>query len=121
MQRETTSGGMVVNGTIIHLTNPYLPFGGVGTSGQGAYHGEHGFRTFSHQRAVLTETPAVACASCTRPMAVPCPGWRPGRYANWSGSQARVEARGTLPDGSWDFTGAITAGGAPAGSDRTRP
>ncbi|NTY01185.1 aldehyde dehydrogenase family protein [Deinococcus sp. JMULE3] len=55
VQRETTSGGMVVNGTVVHLSNPHLPFGGVGPSGMGNYHGEHGFRTFSHERAVLTE------------------------------------------------------------------
>ncbi|WP_188904880.1 aldehyde dehydrogenase family protein [Deinococcus aerophilus] len=53
--RETTSGGMVVNGTVIHLINPHLPFGGVGPSGMGKYHGEHGFRTFSHERAILHE------------------------------------------------------------------
>ncbi|GAA5440260.1 4,4'-diaponeurosporen-aldehyde dehydrogenase [Deinococcus caeni] len=55
VQRETTSGGMVVNGAVVHLTNPNLPFGGVGPSGMGNYHGEHGFRTFSHERAVLRE------------------------------------------------------------------
>ena len=55
VQNETTSGGLVVNGTIIHLTNPNLPFGGVGASGMGRYHGEYGFRTFSHERAVLVE------------------------------------------------------------------
>ncbi len=55
IKRSTQSGGMVVNGTVIHLTNPHLPFGGVGASGMGNYHGVHGFRTFSHQRAILTE------------------------------------------------------------------
>jgi len=55
VQRETTSGGLVINGTVIHLTNPNLPFGGVGASGMGRYHGEYGFRTFSHERAVLIE------------------------------------------------------------------
>ncbi|UQN07663.1 aldehyde dehydrogenase family protein [Deinococcus sp. QL22] len=55
IKRGTQSGGMVVNGTVIHLTNPHLPFGGVGASGMGNYHGVHGFRTFSHQRAILTE------------------------------------------------------------------
>lgn len=48
----TTSGGVCVNGTIFHIANPYLPFGGVGGSGMGAYHGEWGFETFSHRRAV---------------------------------------------------------------------
>ncbi|MDB5045376.1 MAG: aldehyde dehydrogenase [Deinococcus sp.] len=55
IKRSTQSGGMVVNGTVIHLSNPHLPFGGVGASGMGNYHGVHGFRTFSHQRAILTE------------------------------------------------------------------
>ncbi|UBV42206.1 aldehyde dehydrogenase family protein [Deinococcus taeanensis] len=55
VQQDTTSGGMVVNGTVVHLINPNLPFGGVGPSGMGSYHGEHGFRTFSHERAVLVE------------------------------------------------------------------
>lgn len=52
---HSTSGGLVENGVMIHLLNAHLPFGGVGESGQGAYHGEHGFRTFSHTRAVLHE------------------------------------------------------------------
>jgi aldehyde dehydrogenase (NAD+) len=51
--RRTTAGGSVVNDVVIHLANPDLPFGGVGESGQGSYHGEFGFRTFSHERAVL--------------------------------------------------------------------
>ncbi|ADV66661.1 aldehyde dehydrogenase family protein [Deinococcus maricopensis] len=55
--RDTTSGGAVVNGTVAHLANPHLPFGGVGASGQGRYHGEFGFRAFSHERAVLREPP----------------------------------------------------------------
>jgi aldehyde dehydrogenase (NAD+) len=48
----TTSGGVCVNGTLFHISNPHLPFGGVGPSGMGAYHGKFGFDTFSHQRAV---------------------------------------------------------------------
>jgi aldehyde dehydrogenase (NAD+) len=47
-----TSGGACVNGTLMHVSNPNLPFGGVGESGMGAYHGKFGFDTFSHQRAV---------------------------------------------------------------------
>ena len=49
----TASGGAVINNTLIHLLNPDLPFGGAGASGFGAYHGEHGFRSFSHQRSVV--------------------------------------------------------------------
>jgi aldehyde dehydrogenase (NAD+) len=51
--RGTTAGGTVVNHVICHLANPDLPFGGVGESGQGSYHGLAGFRAFSHERAVL--------------------------------------------------------------------
>lgn len=54
---RTTAGGTVVNGTLVHLVNPSLPFGGVGESGQGSYHGEFGFRAFSHERAVLRQGP----------------------------------------------------------------
>ena len=46
---DTSSGGACVNGTMFHVTNPLLPFGGVGESGMGAYHGRTGFDTFSHQ------------------------------------------------------------------------
>lgn len=51
--KNTSSGGTVTNHSIIHLGNPHLPFGGVGFSGQGNYHGFFGFKTFSHERAVL--------------------------------------------------------------------
>ena len=52
---RTAAGGTVVNNTVLHLANPYLPFGGVGESGSGSYHGRFGFVTFSHERAVLTQ------------------------------------------------------------------
>jgi len=52
---STTAGGSCVNTVIAHLANPELPFGGVGTSGQGSYHGVHGFRALSHARAVLRQ------------------------------------------------------------------
>lgn len=54
--REVPFGGGCVNDTLMHLGTPYLPFGGVGTSGIGSYHGEHGFRTFSHYKSVLKQT-----------------------------------------------------------------
>ncbi|MCC6436741.1 MAG: aldehyde dehydrogenase family protein [Acidimicrobiales bacterium] len=50
---STTSGGAAVNATMLHLAVPDLPFGGVGPSGTGAYHGEAGFLRFSHRRSVL--------------------------------------------------------------------
>lgn len=46
-------GGGVVNGTILHLTSPYMPFGGVGASGMGSYHGRYSFETFTHKKAIL--------------------------------------------------------------------
>jgi len=50
---RTTSGGVTLNGTILHYAQDDLPFGGVGPSGLGAYHGIEGFRTFSHQKSVF--------------------------------------------------------------------
>jgi len=47
------AGGMLVNDTALHLTNPYMPFGGVGDSGMGCYHGKFGFDCFSHKKGVL--------------------------------------------------------------------
>ena len=50
---RTSSGGVCVNDTINHFVVPGLPFGGVGTSGMGAYHGKHSFDVFSHHKGVL--------------------------------------------------------------------
>ncbi|WP_373864167.1 aldehyde dehydrogenase [Paenibacillus glycanilyticus] len=49
-------GGGCINDTLMHLATPYLPFGGVGESGIGAYHGEYSFKTFSHMKSVLKQT-----------------------------------------------------------------
>jgi len=51
---RTTAGVVTVNGTILHLTNPNLPFGGIGESGMGGYHGRAGVRIFQHMKPVLT-------------------------------------------------------------------
>jgi coniferyl-aldehyde dehydrogenase len=50
---RTISGGVTINGTLMHYVQDNLPFGGVGASGFGAYHGIEGFRTFSHQKSVF--------------------------------------------------------------------
>jgi coniferyl-aldehyde dehydrogenase len=55
--RETQAGGVTVNDTLWHFAHEGLPFGGVGASGQGAYHGEHGFRTFSVDKPVFVQRP----------------------------------------------------------------
>jgi len=52
---RTTSGGVSVNDTIMHVSMEDLPFGGVGPSGMGSYHGIDGFRTFSHAKAVFKQ------------------------------------------------------------------
>ncbi|MCB1176731.1 MAG: aldehyde dehydrogenase family protein [Leptospiraceae bacterium] len=51
--KNTSSGGVVVNGVLLHLLNPNIPFGGVNHSGLGSYHGHFGFKAFSHERAFL--------------------------------------------------------------------
>lgn len=76
---RTSSGSTVVNGAVIQLTNPNLPFGGVGASGHGSYHGIHGFRTFSHERAVMYE-PALSPVAFILP-----PYGRPAaRLVSWA-------------------------------------
>lgn len=51
-----SSGGVCINDTVSHLINPNLPFGGVGASGMGAYHGRYSFETFSHRRSVMQKS-----------------------------------------------------------------
>ena len=53
IEENLSFGGGVINGGLIHLANPKLPFGGVGRSGFGNYHGKFGFDTFSHQKAMM--------------------------------------------------------------------
>jgi aldehyde dehydrogenase (NAD+) len=50
---ELSFGGGAINDAIMHITNHHLPFGGVGESGIGSYHGEAGFQTFSHYKSIL--------------------------------------------------------------------
>ncbi len=50
---RTSSGGACVNHTLLHISSPTMPFGGVGPSGMGSYHGKSGFDAFSHHKSVL--------------------------------------------------------------------
>ena len=50
---ETRSGGVTINDTLLHVAVESLPFGGIGASGMGAYHGKAGFDTFTHQKPIL--------------------------------------------------------------------
>ncbi|WP_343699377.1 coniferyl aldehyde dehydrogenase [Caulobacter sp.] len=54
---RTTSGALVFDDVMTHVSIETLPFGGVGASGMGAYHGKHGFERFSHARPVVTQAP----------------------------------------------------------------
>ncbi|EJR37213.1 aldehyde dehydrogenase [Bacillus mycoides] len=62
VQKKVTSnisyGGGCINDVVYHLATPYLPFGGVGSSGLGSYHGEQSFRTFSHYKSILSQSTA---------------------------------------------------------------
>lgn len=58
MTQRTTSGALVINDVMTHASLDSLPFGGVGASGIGAYHGVHGFRRFSHAKPVVIQDEA---------------------------------------------------------------
>ena len=51
--KEISFGGGAINETVMHITNSELPFGGVGHSGIGNYHGHAGFKTFTHYKSVM--------------------------------------------------------------------
>ncbi len=53
---QTSAGGVCINDTIAHIVSETLPFGGVGDSGMGAYHGRHSFDTFSHYKSVMKKS-----------------------------------------------------------------
>ncbi len=57
---KTTSGGVTVNDVIMHVAQENLPFGGVGSSGMGAYHGIDGFKTFSHAKSIYRQSAIVS-------------------------------------------------------------
>lgn len=57
---KTTSGGVCINDTIMHFVEKGLPFGGVGESGCGNYHGKNSFNTFTHAKSVLTKNNKIA-------------------------------------------------------------
>ena len=55
MLDRTTTGNVTINGTIMHVAQDDLPFGGVGESGIGKYHGIEGFRTLSHAKGIFEQ------------------------------------------------------------------
>jgi aldehyde dehydrogenase (NAD+) len=70
-------GGGCVNDTVLHLANPAIPFGGVGTSGLGSYHGKYSFDTFTHAKGVLKATTRLDI-----PLRYP-PYEKKARYVKW--------------------------------------
>ncbi|MEZ4751156.1 MAG: aldehyde dehydrogenase [Bdellovibrionota bacterium] len=54
--KRVSFGGGCINDTLMHLANPHLPFGGVGNSGMGRYHGKYSFEAFSHYKSVLNKS-----------------------------------------------------------------
>ena len=54
--RDISFGGGCINDVVMHLVNPHLPFGGVGDSGMGSYHGRYSYEAFSHQKSVLKKS-----------------------------------------------------------------
>ena len=65
---RTTSGGVTVNDVIMHVAQEDLPFGGVGPSGMGSYHGYDGFKNFSHAKAIYSQSTTVSkLAAAMRP------------------------------------------------------
>jgi len=65
---HTTSGGVTVNDVIMHITQEDLPFGGVGPSGMGSYHGFDGFKNFSHGKSIFSQSKTVSkLAAAMRP------------------------------------------------------
>lgn len=54
--KNTSSGGVCINDTLVHISNPNLPFGGVNHSGIGSSHGFFGFKNFSHERAIMDQS-----------------------------------------------------------------
>jgi len=63
---ETSSGSLLVNDTLMQATCSALPFGGVGNSGMGAYHGVHSFRTFSHAKSMMMKDTSLEAANKIR-------------------------------------------------------
>jgi coniferyl-aldehyde dehydrogenase len=63
---STISGGVTINDVIMHISVEDLPFGGIGPSGMGSYHGIEGFKTFSHARSIYT-SPKIDIGSMLRP------------------------------------------------------
>ncbi|MGV3587929.1 MAG: aldehyde dehydrogenase [Adhaeribacter sp.] len=77
IMQKVRFGGGCVNDTVLHLANPAIPFGGVGTSGLGSYHGKYSFDTFTHSKGVLKATTKLDI-----PLRYP-PYQKKAKYVKW--------------------------------------
>lgn len=68
IKTRTTSGGLCINDSVMHLVNHDLPFGGVGSSGMGSYHGERSFNCFTHEKAVLEKSQVLDQSILFKPL-----------------------------------------------------
>jgi len=89
---DTSSGALVFNDVLLHVSNDALPFGGVGPSGMGAYHGDRSFEIFSHSKAVLRKTSFLDLS------------FRYPPYTKWGKFQAKLLM---APRPHWQITFAI--------------
>lgn len=87
----TTSGGVTVNDVVMHVAQEELPFGGIGPAGMGAYHGQDGFREFSHAKSVFHQLKKdIGPLRMLRPP-----------YGAGSGRPPRVPPKAAPPDQVW--------------------
>ncbi|MGW9266314.1 aldehyde dehydrogenase family protein [Gordonia terrae] len=96
-RERTASGGMTVNDFAVHCAVPGVPFGGVGRSGSGAYHGKAGFDTFTHERAVVTSRLPISFGRMITPPYSPAMAKIVSTYVKAAGKKARrrIGASGT--------------------------
>jgi len=80
---RTSSGGMVLNDVMMHIAVDTLPFGGVGASGMGAYHGEHSFETFSHLKAIYSRDLGWLGEAASSVRYPPFDGTNKGKYMSF--------------------------------------
>jgi coniferyl-aldehyde dehydrogenase len=66
--QRTISGGVSINETLVHALVEELPFGGIGSSGIGSYHGKSGFQTLSHAKACSNRAGSISCRCFVRPL-----------------------------------------------------
>ena len=87
---RTISGGVTINNCMLHVAQHDMPFGGIGASGMGHYHGYEGFLEFSKLRPVFTEPAAVAARTCSTRRTRTCTG---GRWSSSSVTSDKCTSR----------------------------